>query len=237
MTIFSRALVLALLLCFAVVSSVAAGEDEAKYKNDKPVFKALSPEEETRLAPIKRGKPPAMDKAMLKKLKKGEVVIKEIPKKATDKGGEKAKRFEAIGIVNASPKAVMAFMRDFAAFVGPMPHLEKIDFKWDRNLAVVRQDLEIMLFSIWYRLNILHYKNAMIEWEFLEGDIKDTSGYYKFFPFKKGKKTLVVYHVYTEPGIAVPQTIMDFLTKRSMPDVIETIRKEVKKRSGSGGSR
>jgi hypothetical protein len=65
----------------------------------------------------------------------------------------------------------------------------------------------------------------MLEWEFIAGDIKDTSGYWKLHPLDGGKRTLAVYHVYTDPGIALPQFIIDLLTKGSMPKVMKAVKK------------
>ena len=220
-----RAIVVALVLVFAVsFAAGAAAEDEFKYKNPDPKFKAVSKDEELKLAPVKLGKPPKLTEKQEAEVEAGEVVIREV------KGGGEGKRYEAIAVVKARPAAVMAFLRDFKAFVGPMPNLKKIKFTWDKNLAYVRQDLKVALTSVAYVLNIAHYGDSVIEWEFVEGDIKDTTGYYKFFPRADGKETLLVYHVYTDPGMAIPQFIMNLLTKKSMPGVIEAIRAEVAKR-------
>ncbi len=210
--------------CLMLLPIIAQAEEEPEFKNPNPVFKSNTPEMEKTLAAKKLGKPPKLSKDEMKQLVGGEILVRELPNQT--KG---AKRFEAIGIVKASPKAVMAFLRDFDSQVGVMPHLIKVDYTWDRNLAHMQQTLKIALMKINYTLNVLHYGDSVIEWEFVKGDIKDTSGYYKFFPFSKGKKTLVVYHVFNDPGMAVPDFIQDLLTKNSMPDVIQTIRKVVEK--------
>jgi hypothetical protein len=217
---------LVLIAMFAAASLALAG-DEFKHKNPDPKFKAVSKDEELALAATKLGKPPKLIEKQEKAVEKGEVVIREI------KGDGEGKRYEAIAVVKAPPKAVMAFLKDFKAYVGLMPNLKKISFTWDKNLAHVRQDLKVALTSVAYVLNIAHYGDSVIEWEFVEGDIKDTTGYYKFFPRADGKETLLVYHVYTDPGMAIPQFIMNLLTKKSMPGVIEAIRAEVAKRAGN----
>jgi hypothetical protein len=210
------------ILCF--VAGVSGAEDAYKYHNPAPKFKSLSKDDEAGLAAEKLGAPPKLTEKQLEKIAAGEIVIREVA------GAGEGKRYEAVAVVKAQPKAVMAFLKDFASYVGPMPNLKKIEFSWEGNLARVTQHLKVALSSISYRLNILHYDDAVIEWEFVEGDIKDTTGYYKLFPRSNGKETLLVYHVYTEPGMAIPQFIMNILTRKSMPDVVKAIREEAIKR-------
>jgi hypothetical protein len=214
-------------MALAILSFVAGftGAEEAyKYKNPAPKFKQLSKDDEARLAPTKLGTPPKLTEKQLQKIEAGEIVIQEVS------GSGEGKRYEAVAVVKAPPKAVMAFLKDFASYVGPMPNLKKIEFSWEGNLACVTQHLKVTLSSISYRLNILHYGDAVVEWEFVDGDIKDTTGYYKLFPRSDGRETLLVYHVCTDPGMAIPQFIMNLLTKKSMPDVVKAIREEAIKR-------
>ncbi|MBI5526370.1 MAG: hypothetical protein HY897_08540 [Deltaproteobacteria bacterium] len=207
-------------------ASDGASAEEYKYKNAEPKFKPASKDAEMAAAARKLGDPPKLTEKQQTEVDEGEVVIREV------KGGGEGKRYEAIAVVKAPPKAVMAFLRDFKAFVGPMPNLKKIEFTWDGNVAHVTQWLKVAITTVSYRLNIAHYGDSVIEWEFVEGDIKDTTGYYKFFPRAEGRETLLVYHVYTDPGMAVPQFIINLLTKSSMPGVIEAIRTAVAKRAG-----
>jgi uncharacterized membrane protein len=207
------------------VASAGAFAGEYKYRNPEPKFKPLGKDAELAAAAQRLGKPPKLNEEQQAEVEEGKVVIREI------KGGGEGKRYEAIAVVKAPPKAVMAFLRDFKSFVGPMPNLKKIEFTWEGNVAHVTQWLKVALTTVSYRLNIAHYGDSVIEWEFVEGDIKDTTGYYKFFPRAEGKETLLVYHVYTDPGMAVPQFIINLLTKSSMPSVIEAIRAAVAKRA------
>ena len=218
----------AALFTFITLSCLAAGAsaEEFKYKNPDPKFKPLSKDAELAQVAAKLGAPPKLTEKQQALVDEGEVVIREV------KGAGEGKRYEAIAVIKAPPKAVMAFLRDFKSFVGPMPNLKKIEFTWEQNLAHVTQWLKVALTTIAYRLNIAHYGDSVIEWELVEGDIKDTTGYYKFFPRAEGKETLLVYHVYTDPGMAVPQFIINLLTKSSMPGVVEAIRTTVAKRAG-----
>jgi hypothetical protein len=105
------------LATFCFVAGFAGPEDAYKHKNPAPKFKPLSKEDEARLAPEKLGAPPKLTEKQLKKIEEGEIVIREVA------GSGEGKRYEAVAVVKAPPKAVMAFLKDFASYVGPMPNL------------------------------------------------------------------------------------------------------------------
>ncbi len=205
-------------------TGLMATENEPKYKNPSPTFKPLTVEAAAKLSKARLGKAPKLSGDEKKQIAKRKVVTRALPSE-----GE-AKRYEAIATIDAPPAKVMAFLKSFDRHVGPMPHLEKVTYSWDGALATVEQTLKVAFTTIWYRLHIMHYGDNVIEWEYLQGDIRETTGYYKFFPYAKGKRTLIVYHVYTDPGLPIPQFIIDLLTKSSMPDVIEAVRKAVETR-------
>ncbi|RJO67516.1 MAG: hypothetical protein C4523_09285 [Myxococcales bacterium] len=207
------------LLLGAFAVDVQAGEP--KHVNPKPTFAKTPPDQEAALALKKLGQAPNLSAEEWKKILAGEILVRPVGQQ-----GE-ARTVEAVGVIEAPPKAVAAFMRDYPAYVGPMPHLKKIDAKWDGNLATVEQTLKVAFFDVWYRLRILHYGDYAIEWEYEAGDIKDTRGYYKLFPTNQGRHTLVVYHVFTDPGLPVPAFVVELMTTSSMPDVLKAIRQAV----------
>ena len=219
-------LLVEIVLAAVCLFAVGASAEEYKYKNPDAKFKPVAKDAELAMAAQKLGSPPKLSEKQQATVDEGEIVIREV--KATGEG----KHYEAIGIIKAPPKDVMAYLKDFKAFVGPMPNLKKIEFAWEGNVAHVKQWLKIALTTVFYNLNIAHYGDSVIEWEFVEGDIKDTTGYYKFYPRAEGKETLIVYNVYTDAGMAVPQFIINQLTKSSMPGVIEAIRRAVAQRAG-----
>ncbi len=217
-------LLLGLFWVCCLSASAGAKDKEAKFTNPSPELKPLdSAAQDARIAEM-MGKPPELNAKEFKKFQKGKVIIHKVESRG------KGQRYEAIARIDAPPSVVMAYMKDFPAHVGDMPHLKKITHRWNGNVAIVEQTLKIALSTFWYELSIRHCKNSLIEWELLRGDIKETTGYYKFFPFEGGNKTLIVYRVYTDPGLPIPQFILNLLTKSSMPDVVEAIRKASIKR-------
>lgn len=221
-------------ICFSVLIAVilsftgapALSADAPKFTNPNRTFKPVSPEEEARLAPIILGDRPKLDKKELEKINKGKIVVRKI------KTADESRRYEAIGKIDAPPKKVMEFMRNYPARVGVLPHIQEVSVEWEGNLAHVDQTLKVAFKTIRYRLDYLHYKDSVIEWEYVHGDLKDTRGYYKLFPCNDGAATILIYHVYTETGMLVPKFIVALLSKSSMPDVVEAIRGAVMKKAG-----
>jgi hypothetical protein len=203
-----------------------AGDGEPKFKNPAPTFKPLDAQTEKAVIEAKLRQEPRLSAKEKDKVDKGKIVIREMERK-----GE-ARRFEAVAKIDAPPAKIMKLMRSFDRHVGVMPHLKKVEARWlGSNLAEVTQTLSIALSTYRYTLNVYHYGSYYIEWEYLSGDLKDTSGFYKFFPIDGGQRTMIVYHVFTDPGIPIPEFIMNLVTKSSMPKVIEAIRGQMESKT------
>jgi len=207
---------------FVLFLPVSLAAEEFKFRNPHPVLKPIPLEDALRLAPVKLGEIPKFSENQWTDLIKGEAITRELPSEK-----DEGKRFETMVIVPACPHDVMTRLMDYGSFVGMMPNLKELEFSWNGNLARVKQKIQAGLFKFTYWMNILHYGDSFIEWEFVEGDIRDTSGYYKLFPLDEGTKTLLIYHVYSDPGIWVPQFIQDMITKGTMPGVVRAIRDAV----------
>jgi len=196
--------------------------DQPKFKNKSLTFKPLSMAEQTRLLPQKLGTPPVFTAKEQKKIDNGKVIVRELS------GSSKIKTIEAYGTIDAPCAKVMSFLKDYKARVGIFPHVEDVKIQWEGNIAHVELQLSIAFKTINYKMNYRHYKNSFIEWEYVEGDIKNSTGHYKLFPIENGSKTLMVYHVISETGMAIPKFIEKMLTKSSMPKVIKAVRQGVR---------
>jgi len=123
-----------------------------------------------------------------------------------------------------------------------MPNLDSIDISQrTNNSAVLKYHLSLPLGKTKkYRLKIdfqIKDNSAFLSWKILPWPelslpetIKDTTGYWilKTDP-KQKNSTLVLYHVYTDPG-PIPfglGWIVDILTENSIPDVMLNTRERV----------
>ncbi len=217
----------ALLACWVLTLTGYAVAEEPKFSNPAAGFKPLSAAQESALAVSKLGAPPKLSSDEMEKISRGKVILREV------KGQGEARSCQAIAVIKAPPSKVMAFLRDYPSYVKYMPHLKDIKVSWNGNMATNSYQLKIALTKVAYTLNLLHYGDSVIEWEYVSGDIRDTNGYYHLHPFNDSQWTLVDYNVYTDPGMPIPQFIVNLLTRSSMPDVIEAIRKAVADRFGA----
>ncbi|MFA6033472.1 MAG: SRPBCC family protein [Myxococcota bacterium] len=209
----------------------AAGASDYKHVNPSPQFKPIPEAEALVLAPEKLGKEPALSAAESRDLASGEVVTRPIPH---DGAG---KRYESFALIKATPPEVMKVLKDYAHFTEIMPNLSKVEYTWDGNLAHVREVVKVGLFKFDFWVTLMHYGDSCIEWEYDRGDLRDTTGYYKMFPREGGAATLLIYHVYSDPGMALPGFIIDLLSKSSMPKVLKAVRTEVSRRNSRDGGK
>ncbi len=65
-----------------------------------------------------------------------------------------------------------------------------------------------------------------LDWEYVEGDIKDTTGSWRIGQYNKDNGcSLIFYRVKTDPGRFVPDWVADRLSTQSIPDMIEAVSK------------
>lgn len=67
-------------------------------------------------------------------------------------------------------------------------------------------------------------------WSLVKGDYKYNNGSWVLEPFdESGQRTLATYRVHAEPNTSVPDWIREKAQKKSLPELIERVRKESKK--------
>lgn len=177
-----------------------------------------------------------------KAIANGESIIREL-----DTAGKKGRTFEAIGLVNASRAKVVEVLKDYKKYPEFMPNVSGIEIvEQVGNEAVLNYTLTLPLGKIKkYRLRIagreLTDKITLLEWHLEKWPglktaetISDTTGYWRVE--EKGENiSLVLYHVYTDPG-PVPfglGWIVDVLSKKSVPDVLLQTKRRAEKLSGN----
>lgn len=160
---------------------------------------------------------------------RGEIIVREI-----DAGNKNGRTFEALGVINAPQAQVLQALTDYGKYPEFMPNVSHIEIlKQNRNEAVLNYTLTLPLGKIKkYRLRIYITKpdrqTSKIQWQYLiwpglkmEESIIDTSGYWFIEELSKSS-SLVLYHVYTDPG-PIPfglGWIVDVLSKNSVPEAL-----------------
>ena len=145
-----------------------------------------------------------------------------------DTPGSAIKTAEALFTVKASPDAIYKVVIDYGHYSEFMPNIVKSSIlEKSDSTAKGRFKLKIALFSVEYTLSFksdISHLPYSVTWNFIQGDIKDTTG--SWLIDKEGKGTSVVhYTVHTDPGRYVPGWIANKLSSESIHNLITAIRK------------
>lgn len=179
---------------------------------------------------------PVLSGKDLHTLERGEIINRE--QTETRKG----QTFEAFAIFNADMESVANTIKDYASYPNFMPNVEKIDIiKNEGKNAIINYHLGLPLGKKKrYRLalqtedtnthTIIQWQ--MQDWPEIPADerIGNTTGFWLLKPYKENK-TLVRYHVYTDPG-DVPfglGWIVDYMSEKSIPKVLKNTRDHIEK--------
>lgn len=165
----------------------------------------------------------------LKEIEEGEVVVRSrpVPK------GQSGTHVVAFGLVDASPEQVFAVVMDCAGQLEFVPHL--VDCKntyepgVDPATATRYKQYQKLKFGFGFISKEIKYTNNMFAlrphvsgWVLDKGDIDKSEGYWRVIPYKG--KTLLLYDVYNNPGMAVPDWVQEILVKSDLPATVEAFR-------------
>ncbi len=145
------------------------------------------------------------------------------------------KTAEAIFTIQGSPAVCNEVILDFSRYPEFMPNIRWAKFVGNRDGApIYRFGFKVAFWTISYT-NIFFCSKPCdgcyaIAWDFIEGDIKKTTGSWDIRPDPVDPgRTLIRYKVYIETGMLVPGWVRDILTTKSIPKMIKAIAKRVGK--------
>lgn len=171
----------------------------------------------------------SLDEHEKKLIAQGDIIVREI-----NAAGKRGRTFEAVGLIKASRNNVLKVLKDYKKYPEFMPNVSRIEIVEQRgNEAVLNYTLTLPMGKIKkYRLKISESapgnQFSIIEWQIqkwpelkIEETITDTTGYWRIEE-KRENNSLVLYHVYTDPG-PIPfglGWIVEVLSKNSVPEVL-----------------
>ncbi|MBX9695810.1 MAG: SRPBCC family protein, partial [Cyanobacteria bacterium] len=138
-------------------------------------------------------------------------------------------------VVDGSPENVWSVLTDYDNATSVTPHLKGLKILSSAN------DKKKIWFSVeslggmWkfdYVLNVHELKPLhRIEWQRDSGAFKSNEGYWELKPVDDGRKTLVTYAKHIDGGLMLPRIFVDAQLKKTMPEVLQSLRVAVKKRN------
>lgn len=168
-------------------------------------------------------------------LKAGKIVtLKEEDSRSEDK--IKGRVF-AYGIIPATPDQVWEVLTDFSAWPNFLPKVREVSVsKVEGDNLWLYHKMKIMItieYTVIYTFEPEIGRAGWVLDKESKHSIGDTTGFWEMVPVNGGRWTLMTYHAMVDTGMPVPAFVENFLTKESLPQIIEGLRDEVAKRTAS----
>lgn len=144
--------------------------------------------------------------------------------------GSGVKTAEAVFLIKATPETAFKTVTDFDQYPEFMPNIKAaIAIEKNDDREKYKFTLKVAFWDINYTLLLKsNVKDEIysLNWEYVDGDIKDTSGSWEIRQYDKNNEySLILYKVRTDPGRFIPDWVADRLSTRSIPDMIRAVQK------------
>jgi uncharacterized protein YndB with AHSA1/START domain len=166
-------------------------------------------------------------------LEDGGIVVSNVEE--TDPSGSTRRTVEVAGLIRHPPAQVWKVLADFKTRAAWQPGAKEVTVvRVEGNRVWVDERVSFFLVGVDYRIvNTLDPEAGVIRFsldESTDHDIAGTSGSWRLTPLPGAQQTLVTYRAWIDIGYALPDSLQAFLSKRSLPSLIERLRTEVGRR-------
>ena len=163
----------------------------------------------------------------------GEVVVSDA---TAESSGDARATVRAAAIIHQPPALVWQTLIDFPARARWQADTKEARVvRADRDRVWVAQHVRLFLVDIRFTvINTLDPERGVLSWvldDSAEHDIANTTGSWRLTPLADGRSTLLTYQAAVDSGRAVPGFVERYLTKRSLPNLLGTLRAEVERRA------
>ena len=166
------------------------------------------------------------------RLSAGEIIVS-----AQKVPGSDQPRATVMGVVDAPPAAIWKIVSECQNYKRTMLRVSDavlVHKKGKVHRCKVTVDLPFPLSSLTATTDAVHTvvpgKKWDRSWTLVSGDYKKNSGSWTLAPFDAtGSRTLVVYKVHAIPNLAIPDGIRRAAQRKTLPNLIENLRKQVKR--------
>ena len=168
--------------------------------------------------------------------KEGKIVVKQndMIVRVIDNKDSDINTAEALFTVNSTPEKCFQVINNKLDYPNFMPDIEKVTFVKNTSSGKLYDYIyDAPIFNIEYTLLMKDsVKNGIyhISWNYVKGELNENKGNWeiKVDP-TDSTRTLIDYKIFLDPGTILPDWLMNKLTAGSIPEMIEAIRKRVKK--------
>lgn len=165
----------------------------------------------------------------IRRLERGEVLVNVRPI-----DGQPIPLLRATGLVKAPPERVWAIIQNCVNYKHTMPRtLESQELARDGNRVRCRMkfDMPFPLQDLWEETDAVltvepgrMYKRA---WTHRDGDFRVNTGSWTLEAQPDGKSTVATYETLSEPKVPLPGFLLRMAQEKTLPDVIENLRRQV----------
>lgn len=140
-----------------------------------------------------------------------------------------------MAVIDAAPSRVWAIVSKCGDYKRTMVRVAASKQIWKKgnvHRCRVTVDLPFPLSDLTATTDAVHTvtpgKRWQRKWNLVEGDYTRNSGSWTLAPFDSaGGRTLVIYKVHAEPKVPLPDGILRAAQRKSLPNLIENLRKQL----------
>ena len=178
---------------------------------------------------------PLLTAERLAELEKGEAVVVKAKEREGEKKGAAASA-AALAVINKPAKAVFDTLLDFEAQSEYMPRVTEVSrYDTEPGFIGVYQKLKVAWKTVEYYLRMTVKADALqLSWTLdpaKESSIKTTDGIWTILPWGDNR-SIAVYELDVDTGMAVPRFIAQALLNSDLPGVLDALKQRVE----SGGT-
>ena len=139
------------------------------------------------------------------------------------------KRGEQSALIEASPEECFAAITDYETFPSWQEAVESVTVEsrypdgLGRDVAFV---VDAKVKKVRYRLEYSYEPPVRITWDYLDGDVRDIDGEYRFEDQGDGR-TLAVYSVELDAGVWIPGPVRKVLEGQVMKRSVDELKRRV----------
>lgn len=169
----------------------------------------------------------------LEQLRAGEPLLQQPEaSQASTSGGH----VQAASLFPAAPSEVWQTLTDFESWPGFMPHINATEVaRRDGAQTWVRQRYSVLLRTLRHTtIYRLDPRGGELHWGLdpdEPADISSSHGRWQLIPVEDGSATLVRYRATMDAGRALPGFVQDLLLRRSLREMLDRLRAEVRRRA------
>lgn len=167
------------------------------------------------------------------RLRRGEILTVNVEERSPE--GNKLHTAEASGIIEYAPDKVWTVVTDLESRPQYVPGNKEVRIlRTEGNRVWTSQHLRVLFQNIRYGLiTTLEPERGQVHFVLdrdVAHDIADTRGSWELAPLHDARETLVRYRAWVDTGRPIPGFVQAFLTRRSLPKLVEGVRREVGRR-------